>query len=166
MPHFDHRHLLYDSPALLLGPSPSKAWVDVSVGGNTVCGIASTNQTNYTTDISCWGANNHLQAKPNENCVNYSKILAGWDHFCGIFTRDEEPEPRKNYVTCWGDCSSGRCAVPGNPPNLDTSPSASAGGFNWLSVSCGSYHCCGIAEVDVDDPNIGWRKENQVRYVR
>lgn len=159
-PHVDRR-LLYDSPALVLPVDGSKAWLDVAVGGNTACGLSTLNQTTGDLGLACWGANNHLQAKPVEECINYVKVLAGWDHFCGIFTRNDEPEPRKHYVRCWGDCTSGRCAVPGNPVDINVGPSASTGGFSWITVTCGSYHCCGMAEVDVEDMNLSWTKQNQ-----
>ena len=123
-------------------------FASVSAGGDHTCGV--------TLDgvAYCWGDNSSGQlgngtlsnsAMPVlvSGALSFATISAGKQHTCGITGSPTTSPAVGGALYCWGDNSSGQL---GNGTTVNSAvPVAVLGGNQYLAVSAGSKHSCGIS---------------------
>lgn len=115
-------------------------WTDISHGYHSACGIQE--------DGSgwCWGDNGEGQfgngttgdestPQPMSGAYKWKKIDVGWEFACGI------TDDGKLY--CWGEGTEGQLGI-GSTPATQLTPAEISGGGQWVDVSAGRVHACGI----------------------
>ena len=116
----------------------------IAAGGAHSCAFVSANQIS---GMRCWGSDSsgqlgHASApivQQVENLSSVNIITTGFEHTCAI---QQEGVDRMAY--CWGDNVRGQL---GHTENSTTVPTAVSGGFtDWIAISAGKEHTCGIAE--------------------
>ncbi len=119
----------------------NSGWTDVSVGAYHACGLKDGK-------IYCWGRNNkgQLGTGNNDNSMtpveitgnnaDYLDVESGEYHVCGLKANGK--------LYCWGRGESGQL---GNDSLDNTSTPVEIAG-NWVSISLGDKHSCGIQEVN------------------
>src|SRR5439155_1230738 len=73
--------------------------------------------------------------------LTFAAVSTGFTHTCGVTT------PGAAY--CWGDNSSGQLGDGTITPTSKPSPVAVAGGLDFLAVSAGGPHSCGLTTAHV-----------------
>lgn len=140
--------------------SAVNTWQFVSAGGSHTCGI----KTNNT--LWCWGNNsdgqlgdntlvsNAVPQQENSAATNWSTVSAGDKHTCAI---------KNNTLWCWGDNASGQLGdntinTPVSVPKevcIDTAVTC-AHAPDWIKVSAGGLHTCGIRHNVITNDNTLW----------
>jgi alpha-tubulin suppressor-like RCC1 family protein len=121
-------------------PMPGGPWASLSAGDVHQCAVAA-NGGGF-----CWGVglNGRLGNGSQESVGNptpisgglsWSHVSAGRFHSCGVTTSGE--------AYCWGRGTEGQLGNGTRPDSLLV-PALVAGGFQWQSVTAGSFHTCGI----------------------
>lgn len=119
-------------------------FVDVSLGGNTVCGLGADGS------VTCYG---DLPSPPNND---FTQISVGQDHACGVIESDE--------IVCWGDNQYGQCVAAINRRFADVIVGGHASvnqgyvgsWFTCLHELNGNFLCYGDDEYDWNpDPDEG-----------
>lgn len=114
-------------------------WLNVSAGSDHTCGIKA------DSTLWCWGRNDSGQlglgtsdadgGLPAQVAGGWSIVSAGCGHTCGIKS--------DGTLWCWGRNDSGELGIgdSGADQNL---PSQVTSANDWLSISTGCHHTCGI----------------------
>jgi prepilin-type N-terminal cleavage/methylation domain-containing protein len=118
-------------------------WVSISGYGSGMCGVRSTGQA------YCWGRNDYGQlgkgiggdsSVPTEvsgSEIDWTSITYGWRASCGI--------RKPGIAYCWGANDYGALGSGIASPTIVLAPQLVSGGIiDWLAVSPGFYHSCGV----------------------
>ncbi|HEY0906526.1 MAG TPA: hypothetical protein VGE17_04945, partial [Methylophilus sp.] len=116
-------------------------WAQVSTASDYSCGI----KTNGT--LWCWGANDYGQhgngtlvksftpVQESTGATHWKSVSVAAGYACAVTTDGK--------IYCWGSDSTG--ALGNGASGSQTSPMQEAtGNTNWVSVSTGSQHACGL----------------------
>jgi len=125
----------------------SRSWTAVSAGGAHTCGIRSGK-------LFCWGSDEFGQLgngrtsssiKPTpqqiSGATDWVMVTAGTTHTCAI----RNISGKGRMLACWGDDSRGQIGN-GSLPSPST-PAFVSKATDWVSVSAGGFHTCGIRDV-------------------
>ncbi|MBI3773341.1 MAG: hypothetical protein HY272_11660 [Gammaproteobacteria bacterium] len=139
-------------------------WQYVSAGGQHTCGIRHNVITGANT-LWCWGANssgqlgNVVAGPPTETpqqentaATNWSTVSAGDQHTCAI---------KNNTLWCWGDNTYGQIGdnttnTPVPVPKEVCIDVACTHASDWIKVSVGGQHTCGIRHNVITGANTLW----------
>ncbi|HEV8501874.1 MAG TPA: Ig-like domain-containing protein [Casimicrobiaceae bacterium] len=136
------------SGAAVLTATNGYVFASISAGGDHTCGVT------LEGVAYCWGDNssgqlgngtlaNSATPVPVSGALSFAMISAGKQHSCGITGSPTIYPPAAGVVYCWGDNGSGQL---GNGTTINSEvPVAVSGGNQYLSVSAGSKHSCGIS---------------------
>ncbi len=117
-------------------------------GGGHTCGATETGET------YCWGANNSgqlgigsflskLTPQPVLTPLAFAALAAGGSHTCGIAFNGPSSCWGLNEAGQLGNGALGQFTIPGGPPK--TEPVTIVGGQDYVALSAGFSHTCGIA---------------------
>ena len=99
-------------------PPEYKSFVQLSSGGDHVCGIQSIGG-----NILCWGSNHHGESDPPASAGPFVQVSSGQSYSCGLH--------RDGKAVCWGKDHQGQT----RPPD----------GVTFRQISAGfDHHVCGI----------------------
>ncbi len=129
----------------LLGSLPQGEWRTVGGGVDHTCGVR------LDGSLWCWGGNTFGQlgdgtTAPQDEptrigtASDWASVAGGSQHTCGI-----RATGATGTLWCWGDNTFGQL---GDGTNTDrTTPRQVGTATDWLGVSLGTTHTCGIREV-------------------
>jgi flagellin-like protein len=131
----------------------------ISAGRSLTCGIRANDSR-----VLCWGDNGYGQLGNGSlggistvpiltsDTNSYLIVSAGWFHACGVRSNGR--------VACWGWNRFGGAGT-GTSGNSYSSPTLTNDANNYIKVSCGDYHSCGIRS-DGRVTCWGWNGNNQI----
>lgn len=132
----DGTNTLRVSPTAVQG----EGWSRIAVGGSFTCGV----KTDGT--LWCWGLNNFGQLGGADRASSnvprqvgteavWRQVTASWTHACA--TKSD------GTMWCWGQNHHGQLGNGQNAPRSQA-PVAVAGKRQWVQVSAGEWHTCGV----------------------
>jgi alpha-tubulin suppressor-like RCC1 family protein len=124
------------------------SWASISNARLSTCGVSTTG-VGY-----CWGSNQRgevgvasvptgitaasstLSPLQLDGGLTFTSVVAGWVHACGITTTGR--------VYCWGDNNRGQLGIGSIDTTAVRSPTPIAGNLQFIQLSLGALHTCGI----------------------
>eukprot|EP00494_Astrolonche_serrata_P031523 UN31792 len=100
----------------------------ISAGEAHTCGIV------HSGHIRCWGDNRDGQVSDRPLGDEYAQISVSGYTSCALNT--------SRKVTCWGSDAENKLWINDHQDDLE-----------FISISCGKYHCCGIAVIKDEEGN-------------
>jgi alpha-tubulin suppressor-like RCC1 family protein len=130
-----------------LRPTPladERQFVEVSIGGNTACGVGEAG------DAFCWGEGSRGQLGNGQSGSGtyalepvavagghtFRVVTAGATHVCALTISD--------VAYCWGNNFRGYLGTSANLGGFNSEPQQVDGGHEFAALSAGWYHTCGM----------------------
>jgi len=136
----------------------SHKWVKLVAGEAMTCAI------DTETELWCWGDNSRgqmgngatggNQETPSQvgSTTGWEQVAPGFRHVCGI---------RSGELWCWGTDSYGELGTGGSSTAVKNTPQRVGSASNWIQVTSGVRHSCGIRGSMSDGDLYCWGYNNK-----